>query len=255
MAAARRAAPLTLPARLPRAFQRSLGSPVQLGRVKLVGTPLGTPLGTLGRDDALELEVFRRREAVARAGLFPQVAAVPRKGGGRRQLCPERAAGEPLAEGPRASAGERRVEHVGRHRAKLVRERALEGDRVGLEYALELGAHGGGRLEGRDPRGGCGGVAFVVRAGAVDEASASAAASSFAGCAGRAGRTGGASRATDRIASKRAPRVHRPAPRRATGFETSRHLRRASVAQGSVCALTHATSPLFPRGNNTRQNK
>ena len=102
--------------------------------------------------------------------------------------------------------------------AYLVGERAVEGDGVRLEYALELGAHGGGRLEGREASGFRGVVAPVVRGGGGHEASASAKKSPvFAVHIRRDGNAGRASRATGRVASTRAPRVHRPAPRYTRG--------------------------------------
>lgn len=137
--------------------------------------------------------------------------------------------------------------------AYLVGERAVEGDGVRLEYVLELGAHGGGRLEGREASGFRGVVAPVVRGGGGHEASASAKKSPvFAVHIRRDGNAGRASRATGRVASTRAPRVHRPAPCYTRGWvemrvrrhgQTGARVSRLRLAR----SLTHALKPFRRR--------
>jgi hypothetical protein len=145
--------------------------------------------------------------------------------------------------------------------AYLVGERAVEGDGVRLEYALELGAHGGGRLEGREASGFRGVVAPVVRGGGGHEASASARSPVFirVHIRRRAGNAGRASRATGRVASTRAPCVHRPAPRYTRGRVEMRVRRHGQTGArvSRLASLADSRSKTFSQnsGNNTRAKK
>ena len=192
-----------------------------------------------GTKHVYEVQVAQKMMLTARAGLDGHEAYAQARGALEAMAAAPPRGGEAVAEAASAAdeTGDRATALV-RHRfqcpspqaprnlpggegggaAYLVGERAVEGDGVRLEYALELGAHGGGRLEGREASGFRGVVAPVVRGGGGHEASASAKKSPvFAVHIRRDGNAGRASRATGRVASTRAPRVHRPAPRYTRG--------------------------------------
>ena len=96
--------------------------------VVIVGTVntviAGALVCVLTEEDALEAEVLCGRESVA--GCLGLITAVPREGRGGAT---ERGDAAGVAEGAGAAAGERRVKHVGRKRAKLCGERDTGSER------------------------------------------------------------------------------------------------------------------------------